>query len=115
MRIIESVNGIELTIHRGKEKVLPALKKLYPNIQVMDDQKGAVCYESSAYGSCVHPNRVLLFRQRSGMTQREVADAAGMQREAISMLERGKRNLGIRVAKKLAVVFDVDYRELLPE
>lgn len=58
--------------------------------------------------------RVRAIRLARGLTQRELADQAGLYHTAISELERGVTAPTIDTLKKIAAVFDINYLELLP-
>jgi DNA-binding XRE family transcriptional regulator len=53
------------------------------------------------------------FRLREGWTQAEVADKIGINQANLSKMERGKRAIGKAMAKKLATIFETDYRVFL--
>ena len=52
-------------------------------------------------------------RLDAGYSQAELAERAGLTREAISLLETGKRNPYPRTVRKLAGVLGVDPSELV--
>jgi DNA-binding XRE family transcriptional regulator len=52
-------------------------------------------------------------RYREGLTQRELADKAGIPQRHISEMENGKRPIGKKNAKALANVLNADYRAFL--
>lgn len=56
---------------------------------------------------------VKLRRQAGGMTQGALADKAELHRSEISLIERGKRNVGIETVAALAKGFDTTPAELL--
>ena len=58
--------------------------------------------------------RVRAYRKARGLTQRALADRAGLYHTAISELELGKTTPMLDTIKKIAAVLEVDYRELLP-
>lgn len=47
-------------------------------------------------------NRIREFRQKRGMTQEELATAAGVRRETIVFLEQGKYNPSLQLAHNVA-------------
>jgi len=53
------------------------------------------------------------YRHREGLTQMQLADAAGIPQRHISEMENGKRIIGPVSAKKLAAVLHCDHRSLL--
>ena len=47
------------------------------------------------------------YRLKHGMTQRRLAELTGISQNVISVYERGKREISLRAAAKLAKVFDI--------
>ncbi len=52
------------------------------------------------------------FRAQKGLTQQELADLAGVSRQTIISLERGRYNPSITLAFRLARLFGVTVEEL---
>ena len=50
------------------------------------------------------------FRLREGWTQVDLAERLGVDQANLSNMERGKRPIGKEMAKRLAKIFDTDYR-----
>lgn len=57
-------------------------------------------------------NRIREYRARSGMTQDELARRAGVRRETIVFLEKGKYNPSLKLAWDIARVFGVPIEEV---
>jgi len=120
MRLIDTTHDIDIIITRGKDKVLSLLREAFPDIEIIDDLYSEVadivgesaCYSARSYDAS---SRLLMYRKQKGMTQGALAEAVGIKREALSMLENGKRNLGVNLAKKLAPALGVDYKDLLSD
>lgn len=53
------------------------------------------------------------YRYRENLTQKQLADLAGIPQRHISEMENGKRPIGKENAKKLAKVLNADYRFFL--
>jgi DNA-binding XRE family transcriptional regulator len=53
------------------------------------------------------------YRNREGLTQKQLAEALGIHQPIISAIENGKRTMGKKMAKKLANFFNADYRSFL--
>lgn len=51
-------------------------------------------------------------RKEKGMTQEELAKAVGVSRGMIAMVERGTKQVNLRLAKKLAEIFDCTVDDL---
>lgn len=56
-----------------------------------------------------------LYRTRKNITQVELAKKTGVTKDYISMIERGKRNPGIFLAKRIAVILDATLDEIFFE
>lgn len=54
-----------------------------------------------------------LYRLRADMTQAELANKTGIRQHHLSEMENNKRSLGKANAKKLAVILNCDYRNLM--
>ena len=52
------------------------------------------------------------FRARAGLTQEELAERAGVRRETILFLEKGKYNPSLRLAHNIAKVLKTTVEEL---
>ena len=52
------------------------------------------------------------FREKAGLTQADLAEKVGAQRETIVHLENGKYNPSLKLAMDIAKVFDVTVEEL---
>jgi DNA-binding XRE family transcriptional regulator len=61
-----------------------------------------------------HPGKALLgLRTREGLTQKGMAAAIGVTQTRLSEYERGKRNITVDMAKKIAAKYGVSYKSLL--
>mgnify|MGYP002511082371 CR=1 FL=1 len=54
-------------------------------------------------------NAIRYFREKESMSQKELADAMGLQPTSISRYERGVRQLSVDKAKKMADILKVDW------
>jgi ribosome-binding protein aMBF1 (putative translation factor) len=52
-------------------------------------------------------------RERKGLTQTQLSGMTGIKQANISLMERGQRPIGKKVAHQLAKALDVDYRVFL--
>ncbi|HCF70383.1 MAG TPA: transcriptional regulator [Syntrophomonas sp.] len=57
-------------------------------------------------------NRLREMREKAGMTQEELAAQAGVSRQTIISLEKGKYNPSIILAYSLSKVFNISIEEL---
>jgi len=58
------------------------------------------------------PNRLREMRERTGLTQEELAARVGVSRQTIISLEKGKYNPSISLAYSLAKVFSMSIEDL---
>ena len=65
-------------------------------------------FASNEPGTCL-----VAARHKKSLTQKLLSDLTKIPRHHISEMENGKRPIGKKTAKKMAVVLDVDYRVFL--
>jgi transcriptional regulator with XRE-family HTH domain len=54
-------------------------------------------------------------RQKINLTQKELADRAGLKQSYVFELETGRTNISLRTLARMADVFEMDIRDFLPE
>ena len=119
MQVIERNQHIDITVTSGAEVLLPYLRKQWPDLKVVDDDELIDATESEVYRQIkaemtnTPDEKLHLNRLRTGMTQAQLAQKCGIRRENISLMERGKRPIGLAAAKKLASALEMDYKELV--
>ena len=59
--------------------------------------------------------RLRSMRAAKGMSQEELADAAGLHRTHVSLIERNHRSVRLETLERLAAALNVQPAELLPE
>lgn len=52
-------------------------------------------------------------RNREGITQAQLGKAIGVEQSNVSKMERGKRQIGVKIAKRIEELFNIDYRLFL--
>ena len=77
-----------------KESSVPA-EEVFPEL-ADDARRPAVMLRGSRY--------------KADMTQKKLAELLGIRQHHLSEMENGKRSIGRKMAKRLAEVFDCDYR-----
>lgn len=50
-------------------------------------------------------------RQKHGLSQEELANEIGVARTTIAMIEIGKNQMTVDMAKRLSKVFDIDWKD----
>lgn len=53
------------------------------------------------------------YRYREELTQQQLAKKSGISQANISAMEKGRRPIGLQVAKKLAEILNCDYKKLV--
>lgn len=119
MHVVERTHHIDIIINSGSDYILPLLKKNYPDIAIIDDEQ-AFPYEGSELKEQLDDNwnrnpnlRINALRWAKGMTQKQLAEATGLNRVVFSQLETGKREISLSIAKKLAPALGCSYKDLL--
>ena len=78
------------------------------------NERGEALYSGSEVFPDSRPGRILRgLRVREDMTQKCLAEKAGLRPHHISEMEHGKRPIGKETARRLAGVLGADYRMLL--
>jgi len=57
-------------------------------------------------------NSLRVYREHRGLTQQVLANASGVSRDMIAMIETGRKNGSLATIKKLAGALDVDIEDL---
>jgi transcriptional regulator with XRE-family HTH domain len=58
--------------------------------------------------------RVRVLREEKGLSQEAMADAAGLHRTHISLIERGQRSVRLETVERLALALQVQPAEIMP-
>jgi DNA-binding XRE family transcriptional regulator len=78
------------------------------------NDEGEELYPAEEVFSAAHPgSRLLGLRVREGLTQKDLADKLGVRQHHISEMEKGKRAIGLEMAKRISSMFDVSYKAFL--
>jgi len=94
--------------HTERKDVVPVPKKQVPEKEYLPDWREAF---SDLFKKYTEAGATLKgFRLREGWTQVDLADMLGIDQANLSNMERGKRPIGKEMAKRLAKIFDTDYR-----
>ena len=97
--------------HSKIEKIEKALRKL-----VRSSQDQMTASEIRAMLKKKDPligtvgGTIRAYRSREGLTQHALAKKAGLKQGHLSEMEKNKRPIGLKVAKKLAKALNCDYR-----
>lgn len=109
-RVAEKTHHINAKITGpGAFAVVKALKRVYPDIVITEDDNDLVFAEESDWFSSVEvtPAEYLrLRRENVGFTQAELSEKTGIAVPNISAMENGARSIGAKSAKALAEALD---------
>ena len=105
------------------ESILKMVKSL-EKYSVDDDSESINWRDSTSFkedlkrvgGKKEHQESALMLkgaRAKENMTQVELANILGTKQHNISMIENGKRPIGKKLAKRLAEIFNVNYKVFL--
>lgn len=93
------------------------LMMLLEDYRVRDDDEDTLSIEEAfgnLYKGIGKPAMLLKgFRKRDELTQAELAKKLGTTQSAIAEMENGQRKIGLKMAKKIALFFDTDYKEFI--
>ena len=106
---------------KDTDRAMDSLVKLFEEegIPVSFVKKKPQSEESRTYSFAevfpdFHPGKALLgLRTREGLTQKDMAAAIGVTQTRLSDYERGKRNISVDMAKKIAATYGISYKSLL--
>lgn len=118
--------------------ILKVVKNRYPELKALSKTKLRLVEEALVFASEVASSQELLsdvgheqlmkhlspegsspasslkaYRLRQGLTQQELSKKSGISQANISAMEKGRRPIGLGVAKKLAAILGCDYRRLV--
>ena len=113
-----------MSVHTRTRRTSDKLKKaVKPKAKIKKTHKKAESKEKSIPWREAFKGRIEKFtepalmlrgyRHKSGMTQKEVADALSMNQHRISELECGKRAISKEMAQKFGDLFHTNYRRFL--
>ncbi len=112
MQVVAKKPRINVHIEgRGINAFLDIIKKSIPDVQIVDDE--TVDIDDWDYykemKARLTPAKILkIRRENAGLSQAALAEKCGIASSNIALMEIGKRNIGIRSAKKLAEALDCD-------
>lgn len=119
--------------------VLKAVKVRYPELEKLSKSKLRLVEKALVYANALALNEELLssreheellnqispkggltsahslraYRSREDLTQQELSKKSGISQANISAMEKGRRPIGLSVAKKLAEILNCDYKKLI--
>ena len=124
MLAVENKHHIKLQMYgSGLDLVQATLHREYPNMKFSyeaedDSDEDYVDSEDSdimkEIGKKMTPgDHLVIRRENKGWTQKELSEKTGIAIPNISLIEAGKRPIGARTAKKLAIALNCDISDFL--
>ena len=122
MQVVEKTLHINAKFNGyGIPLIKEAILKVYPNSQIIEDENDDEVLElwddtdiAKEIKTRKTPGRTLaIYRERSEMTLVQLAEKVGTKYTNISAMENDRRTIGLRMAKKLGEVLNVDYTKFL--
>jgi len=78
------------------------------------NEDGGELFSSAEIFFDAHPgSRLYGLRVREGLTQKDMAVKLGVRQHHISEMEKGKRVIGLEMAKRISSMFDVSYKAFI--
>ncbi|MFH2064288.1 MAG: helix-turn-helix transcriptional regulator [Pseudomonadota bacterium] len=95
---------------KGKDKAIKAMRSLG-----FEDTTGSIPWREAfaEFKDNEQGTALIGARHKEGLTQRKLAELAGIPQRHISEMENGKRPIGKKNAKALSKILDIDYRLLM--
>ena len=121
MLVAEKKHHIETHIYgQGADYIINILKNKLPDLVVTDDDEELITISSSDWynemAEQMTPGTSLRVRRENmGLTQTELSEKTGIAVPNISLMEAGKRVIGLRTARKLANALNCSIDNFLME
>lgn len=98
-----------------KSVAVSALKSLgFREVETETDSSETLTWEEAFPEYEDSPGIVLSgARYKEGLTQKQLSKLTGIPQANISEMERGKRQIGVAIAKKLGKALDINYKVFL--
>jgi DNA-binding XRE family transcriptional regulator len=78
------------------------------------NDEGDELFPAGEVFSSAHPgSRLHGLRVREGLTQKDLAYKLGIRQHHVSEMEKGKRAIGLEMAKRISSMFDVSFKAFL--
>ena len=106
----DEVVSVTLRVRRSK---IPLLQKYAESLETVEAQSWTIAEVFPEYTGKEQEVALRAYRNREGLTQKQLSELTGIPQHHISEMENGKRCIGKERAKKLAVALHCDYRRML--
>ncbi|HBI15590.1 MAG TPA: XRE family transcriptional regulator [Desulfobulbaceae bacterium] len=98
---------------RVRRSALPLLRKFAESLEPAEGSSWSLAEVFPEYIGKEQELALRAYRNREGLTQKQLAALTGIPQRHISEMENGKRCIGKERAKKLAAALHCDYRRLI--
>ncbi len=103
---------VTVTLHVPRSKV-SQLRHYADSLKAAEERAYSVAEVFPEYTGREQEVALRAYRNREGLTQKQLSELTGIPQHHISEMENGKRSIGKERAKKLAEALHCDYRQLL--
>lgn len=113
MRVMTETARVEIVARESSKKV--DLREVASAVLRKADESDAAQFLESvgARRPSTTGARVRMWRKVQGLSLRELSERSGLAYQNLSSIERGRRPVGLAVARKLAKGLRIDYRRLV--
>jgi DNA-binding XRE family transcriptional regulator len=101
---------VTLRVRRSK---VPQLQRYAESLETEKERSFSIAEVFPEYVGREQEVALRAYRNREGMTQKQLTELTGIPQHHISEMENGKRSIGKERAKRLAEALHCDYRQLL--
>ena len=108
--LIDELVTVTMRVCRSK---LPQLQQYAQSLQAEDERSFSIAEVFPEYLGREREVALRAYRNREGLTQKELSELTGISQNHISEMENGKRSIGKERARRLAEALHCDYRQLL--
>ena len=106
----EELVTITLRVRRSN---VPQIKRYAETLETGEERSYSIAEVFPEYVGREQQVALRAYRNREGLTQKQLADLTGIPQHHISEMENGKRSIGKERARRLAEALHCDYRQLL--
>lgn len=103
---------VDVTL-RVRRSNVPLLKRYASTLETDDEKSYSIAEVFPEYIGKEQQVALRAYRNREGLTQKQLSERTGIPQHHISEMENGKRTIGKERARKLAEQLHCDYRQLL--
>jgi DNA-binding XRE family transcriptional regulator len=108
--IDEDMITLRLRVHRSNA---PRIKEYAQNVEAGGERNYTIAEVFPEHIGKEQQVAIRAYRYRENLTQRQLAELAGIPQRHISEMENGKRVIGKELAKRLGKALNADYKVFL--